>query len=77
MLARKTQELGHYPAIMLMVKTHSDIRHESPKTQAIEIKDLNRIEVGPGSETKKMLKTKDEPTICMKTNRQATKGSLV
>jgi hypothetical protein len=31
----------HYPTIMLMIKTHSDIYHESQKTQAIEIKEFN------------------------------------
>jgi len=62
---------------MLMIKRHSDIYDKSPKTQAIEIKDFNRIELGPESRTKKMLKTKDEPTICMKTKRRATKRPLV
>jgi hypothetical protein len=72
MLARKTRELASYPTIMLMIKAFSDIYHECPKIQAIEIKDVNYLDLGPGRRTKKMLKMKDEPTMCMKTNRCVT-----
>lgn len=52
---------------MLMTKMFSDIYHEFPKIQVIEIKDFKRLDLGLGSRTKKMLNMKDEPTMCMKT----------
>jgi len=30
-----------YPTIMLMIKTHSDICHEFPKTETIEFNEFN------------------------------------
>ena len=54
---------------MLMIKAFSDVYHESPKMQAIEIKDGNSLDPGPGSGTKKDVKNEGR-TDYMHENKQ-------